>query len=151
MPNRKIDRATVALGPTIINPIYQVNGPCAVEEFRALLLSSGLASRRPVDDPLRLEAMLRNANLVITARVEGTLVGIARSLTDAAFCCYLSDLAVHKDFQGLGIGANLVQETKQHVGPTVSLILNSVPEAVGFYEGIGLPPLPNCYWLRREH
>ncbi len=131
-------------------PTYQVESQCTVEEFRDVLLSSGLASRRPVDDLPRLEAMLRNANLVVTARVDGVLAGIARSVTDNAFCCYLSDLAVRKDFQGLGIGAALVRETKQQVGPTVSLVLSSVPEAVGFYEGIGMSPLPSGYWLRRE-
>ena len=60
------------------NPKYQAETTCQVEEFRALLLSSGLDSRRPVDDLPRLEAMLRHSNLTVTARVEGVLVGIAR-------------------------------------------------------------------------
>ncbi len=122
-----------------------------MDEYRDLLLSSGLALRRPVDDQPRLQAMLRNANLVFTARVGGVLVGIARSVTDHAFCCYLSDLAVHNDFKGQGIGAELVRLTKQHSGPQVNLILSSVPESVGFYAAIGMQRLTDCFWIRREY
>jgi ribosomal protein S18 acetylase RimI-like enzyme len=134
----------------MITPTYQIETGCTVNEYRSLLLSSGLASRRPVDDLPRLDSMLRNANLVVTARIDGVLVGIARSVTDFAFCCYLSDLAVQKDCQGLGIGAKLIDETRTCIGPAVSLILSSVPEAVSFYEGIGMPQLPNGFWFRRE-
>lgn len=66
------------------------------------------------------------------------------------FCCYLSDLAVHHDLKGHGIGAGLMDATKKHIGPEVGLILSSVPEAVGFCERIGMPQLPNGYWFRRE-
>ena len=132
------------------HPTYQVETTCQVEEFRDLLLSSGLGARRPVDDLPRLEAMLRNSNLTVTARVDGVLVGMARSVTDRVFCCYLSCLAVHQDFKGHGIGAGLIDATKNYIGPDVSLILNSLPEAVGFYERIGMPQFPNCYWFRRE-
>ena len=130
--------------------VYAVETAVSVDEFRALLIASGLGVRRPIDDFTRLEAMLKNANVVVTARIDGLLIGIARSSTDYAFCCYLSDLAVSKNTQGRGIGAQLIQETRNHLGPTVSLIVNSVPESVGFYEGINMPALPNGFWFRRE-
>ncbi len=129
---------------------YAVEKAVSVEEFRSLLLASGLAARRPVEASDRLEAMLRNSNVVVTARLNGVLVGVARSITDFAFCCYLSDLAVSRKAQGRGIGAKLIEETRIHVGPTVSVILSSVPEATGFYESINMTPLPNCFWHRRE-
>ena len=40
-------------------------------------------------------------------------------------------------------------QVQEFIGPEVSLILSSVPEAVGFYERIGMPQLPNGYWFRR--
>lgn len=132
------------------NLAFELEPTVSVEEFRSVLLASGLGSRRPVDDPDRLAAMLNNANVILTARLNGELVGIARSVSDLAFCCYLSDLAVSERAKGLGIGARLIQETRDHVGPTVSVILSSVPEAVGFYEKINMAPLPNCFWHRRE-
>lgn len=130
--------------------IYQKETKCSVDEFLSLLQSSGLAGRRPVDDLVRLDSMLRNSNLVITARIEGKLVGLARCVTDFSFTCYLADLAVSKEVQGKGIGARLIQETKNHIGPMVSLTLNSVPEAIGFYKSIGMSELPDCYRSRRE-
>ncbi len=131
-------------------PVYAVETAVSVSEFRRLLIDSGLGVRRPVDDLSRLETMLRNANLVVTARIDGVLVGIARSITDYSLCCYLSELAVDKNSQGKGIGARLIEETRKHVGPTVSVILVSVPEAIGFYQAIEMPPLHNCFWHRRE-
>lgn len=129
---------------------FQVGPEVSIEEFRLVLLASGLGARRPVDEPDRLKAMLDNSNVIVTARLNDELVGIARSVSDLAFCCYLSDLAVSKHAQGRGIGAKLVEMTRRHVGPNVSVILSSVPEAVAFYENIDMAPLPNCFWHRRE-
>lgn len=86
---------------------FHFGSTVTVEEFRSLLLDSGLAARRPVDEPDRLAAMLANSNVIVTARLNNELVGIARSVSDLAFCCYLSDLAVSKHAQGRGIGASL--------------------------------------------
>jgi GNAT superfamily N-acetyltransferase len=130
--------------------VYMVETAVTAEEFRKLLLDSGLAPRRPADDLPRLERMLRKANLTITARLEGVLVGIARSVTDFAFCCYLSDLAVSKGVQGRGIGRTLIERTREHAGPEVSVILAAAPDAISFYESIGMPRHPDCFWHRRE-
>lgn len=129
---------------------YAVDSGVTVDEFRSVLNSSGLGKRRPVDDPARLAAMLANANLIVTARLDGQLVGIARAMTDFSFSCYLSDLAVSDAVKGQGIGAALVEAMRQHLGPTVNLILSAVPEAVPFYQRIGMAPLPDCFWYRRE-
>ena len=129
---------------------YAVETGVSVAEFQQVLYDSGLAARRPADDGARLEKMLRGANLTITARIDGVLVGIARSLSDGAFCCYLSDLAVSREVQGMGVGRELVERTRVAAGPEVSVILCSAPAAVGFYEGIGMPRLPDAFCYRRE-
>jgi GNAT superfamily N-acetyltransferase len=130
--------------------VYAVEQELTAEEFRQVLLDSGLAPRRPADDLARLERMLRNANLTITARIDGALVGIARSVTDWSFCCYLSDLAVSKHAQGKGIGRTLIERTRQKCGPEVSVILAAAPDAITFYESIGMPRHPDCFWYRRS-
>jgi GNAT superfamily N-acetyltransferase len=130
--------------------IFAVDTGVTVAEFRTVLNSSGLGKRRPVDDAARLAAMLANANLIMTARRDGELVGIARAMTDFSFSCYLSDLAVAETVKGQGIGAALVDAMREHLGPTVNLILSAVPEAVPFYQRIGMAPLPDCFWYRRE-
>jgi GNAT superfamily N-acetyltransferase len=129
---------------------FAVDTGVTVKEFRTVLDSSGLGKRRPVEDAARLAAMLANANLIMTARRDGELVGIARAMTDFSFSCYLSDLAVAETVKGQGIGAALVDAMREHLGPTVNLILSAVPEAVPFYQRIGMAPLPDCFWYRRE-
>jgi ribosomal protein S18 acetylase RimI-like enzyme len=122
-------------------------------EFRRVLVESGLGAWRPVDDEPRLKAMLSGANLIVTARLDDadrSLVGVARGMTDFSWNCYLSDLAVSKSAQGLGVGQGLLDETRRQLGPAVSLVLSSVPDAVGFYERIGMPRLPDAFWYKRE-
>ncbi|RZK95110.1 MAG: GNAT family N-acetyltransferase, partial [Methylobacterium sp.] len=75
---------------------YGIEPDLDAAEFRRVLIESGLAVRRPIDDPSRLARMLAQADLVVTARRDGDLVGIARTHTDFAFCAYLSDLAVSR-------------------------------------------------------
>ena len=131
-------------------PTYALEPDLKAEEFRHILLDSTLAERRPGDDLPRLDRMLRNSSLILTARLDGALVGIARSVTDFAYCCYLSDLAVSKSAQGRGIGRELIAQTRRHCGPVVSVILLSAPTAVAFYESIGMPRHPAAFWYRSD-
>jgi ribosomal protein S18 acetylase RimI-like enzyme len=125
-----------------------------VAEFQRVLIESGLGATRPINDEARLKEMLLAADLILTARSEQLgrpLMGIARCITDFVWCCYLSELAVSASAQGLGIGKGLLDEARRQLGPGVSLILASVPEAVGFYERVGMTRIPDAFWYRREH
>jgi ribosomal protein S18 acetylase RimI-like enzyme len=122
-------------------------------EFRRVLIESGLGETRPIDDDARLQAMLSGANLVLTARldVEGKpLTGVARAITDFSWVCYISELAVSGSAQGLGIGKGLMDEARQRLGPCVAISLLSMPDAVGFYERIGMVSMPNAFWFGRK-
>lgn len=107
-----------------------------VDEVTALYRASTLAERRPVDDRSRFADMLRNANLVVVARVDTRLVGIARSITDGAYVTYLSDIAVDVEFQHRGIGRDLIATTREAT-PRAKIVLLSAPAAVGYYPHIG--------------
>ena len=61
---------------------YSVEKDLGVEDFRKVLINSTLGERRPVNEPERLLKMLENADLILTARHNGKLVGVSRSLTD---------------------------------------------------------------------
>ncbi|MBY0428870.1 MAG: GNAT family N-acetyltransferase, partial [Alphaproteobacteria bacterium] len=62
--------------------IYSRETTIPVHEYIDLLKRSTLAERRPVDDIDRVTGMLEHANLIITARQNGLLIGANRSLTD---------------------------------------------------------------------
>jgi GNAT superfamily N-acetyltransferase len=129
-----------------MNPVaYQTEPSLTSEEFIDLLVRSTLAERRPVDDRERIETMLRNADLILTARIEGRLVGVARAITDFAYCCYLSDLAVDEASQRQGIGKELMSRVAEAAGPGTKLILLSAPKAVDYYPKIGMIRHESCW------
>ncbi|NVK75853.1 MAG: GNAT family N-acetyltransferase [Oceanospirillaceae bacterium] len=125
---------------------YKVNQSITSAQFIELLSKTTLGARRPIDQVETIDAMLENANLLITAWQGEHLVGVARSVTDFAFCCYLSDLAVDESVQSSGIGKTLIRMTKEALQPKCSLILLSAPQAVDYYPKIGFTQ-HNSAWV----
>ncbi|WP_232629553.1 GNAT family N-acetyltransferase [Methylobacterium sp. Leaf118] len=130
--------------------VYAREPDLGAEAFQEVLVASGLAPRRPAEILERLGRMLAGADLIITARLDGRLVGVARTLTDFAFCAYLSDLAVARDVQGLGIGRGLIAETRKAAGPEASLLLTAAPGVEAYYDGLGMPRVPHAFRYERE-
>ena len=129
---------------------YKINHPISTGEFVELLIKSTLGERRPIDDRACMEGMLKNSNLTVTAWNGDTLVGIARSMTDFHYACYLSDLAVDKNYQGKGIGKRLQSLTQEQLGPRCKLILIAAPAANTYYQHIGFTNNPRCWILSRD-
>ncbi|MEW2412572.1 GNAT family N-acetyltransferase [Streptomyces sp. NPDC046866] len=107
-----------------------------VAEVIGLYRASTLGERRPIEDVERFTRMLAGANLVITARLDGRLIGIARSVTDGSYVTYLSDIAVDAEFQRQGVGRDLIRATRE-AAPQAKLVLLSAPAAVDYYPHIG--------------
>ena len=129
---------------------YQIEPSLTVSEFIAVLQSSTLAERRPIDDVPRMDRMLRQADIILTARCEGELIGIARTLTDGSYSTYLADLAVTQSFQGRGIGRQLIRRTHEAAGLQTNLILIAAPGARTYYPHIGMAAHDSCWIIRGE-
>ena len=127
---------------------YSTTDTPTVAEFADVLRRSTLAERRPVHDADCLAQMVSGASLWATCRTNGELIGVARSVTDFAYCCYLSDLAVDQAFAQQGIGRRLVAETRSRLGPQCSLILLSAPAAVEYYPRIGFTQHPSAWIMK---
>jgi ribosomal protein S18 acetylase RimI-like enzyme len=134
----------------MMNIIYKVNHPISTQQFVGLLEESTLAQRRPTDDMTCMEGMVNNSNLMVTAWDGDTLVGLARSLTDFHYACYLSDLAVHKEYQKKGIGKELQRITQKQLGEKCKLILVAAPGAHSYYGHIGYSNNPRCWVLGQD-
>ncbi len=121
-------------------------------EFSDILHRSGLAERRPAGDLPRLSRMLDGSSLLVTARDagSGTILGIARSLTDGAYACYLADLAVDRACQGQGIGTRLIEVTRELAGEECMCLLVSAPASLEFYRRIGMPQIDNAFLFPRR-
>src|SRR5260370_42285998 len=97
--------------------------------------------------------MLAHADIVLCARTgAGLLVGVSRALTDFAYCCYLSDLAVDQAYQHKGIGKELIRLTHETAGENDNtLLLLAAPAAAEYYPKIGMDRFTDCFIIKRKN
>jgi ribosomal protein S18 acetylase RimI-like enzyme len=128
---------------------YQLEPRLTAAEFIDVLRRSTLAERRPVDDETTIRGMLAHADVIVTARINGQLVGVSRAVTDFSYCTYLSDLAVDVAYQRRGIGRELIRRTHDAAGVSTTLLLLAAPQAATYYPHIGMVRHESCWLLRR--
>lgn len=126
---------------------YRVNPPLHANKVSQLFKSSGI--KRPADDLDRIHKMIDNADVNISAWDGDELIGIVRAVTDFAYCCYVSDLAVKKEYQKTGIGTALVKQLRAHLGEEVSVLLISAPTAMDYYPRIGFEKTEKAFLIPR--
>ncbi len=127
---------------------YRYGNDLDLDQVIELYRASTLGERRPVDDRQVMAAMLRHGNVTVSAWDANLLVGISRTLTDFAYVGYLSDLAVRESHQKLGIGTQLIQRTREKMGPRSMLVLLSAPKAADYYPKVGLHQHPSAWVLK---
>lgn len=118
------------------------------EQLAAVFDASGI--RRPTSDLARMARMLEHGNLLVTAWDDEQLVGVARALTDFSYCCYLSDLAVDREYQKRGIGRELIRRVSDAIGEQSMLLLLAAPEAMDYYPRIGFEAVANGWIIKRR-
>lgn len=119
------------------NMHFEVNSGISVDEYVALIRSTLLGDRRPLDDLQRIEGMLKNSNLIVSVRLGQRLVGMARAITDFFWVAYISDLAVNPNFQRIGLGRKLILKLRNELSDKCKLFLLAAPFAVDYYPHIG--------------
>lgn len=130
---------------------WNIENDLPPDQFIDLMLRSGLAARRPVDQPDRIATMLEHANLVVTARdPDRLLIGVSRCLTDFSYACYCSDLAVDRKWQGQGVGRELVRRSREAAGDGATFLLLSAPGVEDYYLKTGFEKFESCYGIRRK-
>ena len=127
---------------------YKINQPLETQDIIEVFDSSGI--NRPTNEPEKIAKMFANSNLLISAWDGDLLVGISRSVTDFSYCCYLSDLAVRKDYQKAGIGDELIRLTFDNIGESKMLLLISSPEAMEYYPKVGFKKIDSTFVLRES-
>lgn len=128
--------------------VFKINEPLKTADIIVVFDSSGIS--RPTSDSERITTMFKHGNLIISAWHESELIGISRALTDFAYCCYLSDLAVKKAYQNQGIGRKLIEMTKEALGDGVMLLLLSAPNAMDYYPKLGFQDVNNGFIIKRK-
>lgn len=126
---------------------YKTDLRLTVEQFIDVLSRTSLGPRRPLDDIECMRVMAENANLMVTAWDGELLVGVARCVTDFAYACYMSELAVDESYQRRGIGKELIRHARSRLGPRCRLRLLAAPDAADYYGHIGFTHSPRCWEL----
>ncbi|MFC1664933.1 GNAT family N-acetyltransferase [Pseudomonadota bacterium] len=126
---------------------YKTDCQLTADEYIDILKRSSLGRRRPVEDYVCMDGMVKNSNLLVSAWNDKLLVGVARSVTDFHYACYMSDLAVDEDYQKQGIGKELIKHSQKKLGPKCKIRLISAPDATAYYPKIGFTKNENCWQL----
>lgn len=129
--------------------VYAEEPHLSIDDYVAVLAETTMRTRRPLLNRDRIGEMLAGANLIVTARRDGEVIGLARCITDRAWICYCAELAVRESTQGLGVGVGIIRTINELLGPRIGLALFSEPEAIGFYEKAGLTRLDNGFFRTR--
>ena len=127
---------------------FKVSEPLLPEQLAEVFRLSGL--KRPYNDLERMGKMLDQADVLISCWDGDRVVGVARAITDYCYCCYLSDLAVVKEYQKRNIGKDLVQLLQETLGDQVAIVLLSSEEALAFYPQIGFEQANNAFRIARK-
>ncbi len=116
-----------------------------LNEARALWRNAGFTDGMPEHEWKALPDMLANSNLLVAARAEGRLIGLARGWTDFVSVCHVADLMVDRQWRREGIGRRLIEEVRRIAGPTASLVLIANPLAERVYKQVGLHRLEDAW------
>jgi hypothetical protein len=130
-----------------MNIQFKVNAKVSAAAVIEIFKSAGID--RPVNDPARIQAMLDNSNLIITAWDGHHLIGIARSVTDYNYCCYLSDLAVKKEDQQSEIAKTLIELTQNAIGENTMLLTLSSGAIREYFPKDGLEKIEHGFIIKQ--
>ena len=102
-------------------------------ELSTLYKLAPLGDKKPND----LKVVFTNSMFKCFVYLDKTLIGAGRALADGADCSYICDIAIHPDFQGNGIGKNIVKKLIDFSKNHNKILLYSYPKKEDFYTKIG--------------
>lgn len=133
-----------------MNIEYKLNKNITSSEFIEVLKKSTLSERRPINDLEAIKGMLTNADIILTATINNKIIGVARAVTDFNYCCYLSDLAVDKQYQKNGIGKKLILKVQEQLNDKCKIVLLSAPDAREYYPKIGFTQHDSAWTIQKN-
>ncbi|MDH6139713.1 MULTISPECIES: GNAT family N-acetyltransferase [Kitasatospora] len=97
--------------------------------------------------PQSLAIALSNSMFVCFVYAGDMLIGAGRVLGDGVDTAYLADIAVHPDYQGLGLGDRIVRHLLERSSGHRKVILFAKPGTEPFYRRYGFLRLPTAMAL----
>lgn len=84
--------------------------------------------------PKKLQTVFTNSRFKYFIYSDETLVGAGRALADGFDCSYICDVAIHPEFQGTGLGLELIQSLVNASKEHKKIILYANPGTEHFYK-----------------
>jgi GNAT superfamily N-acetyltransferase len=95
-------------------------------------------------NPDDLRVAFTNSRFKVFAFDGARLVGAGRAIADGVDCAYLCDVAIHPDYQGQGLGRELMTQLRRLTEGHRKVLLYAAAGKEGFYRRLGFAPLPNA-------
>ena len=89
------------------------------------------------DKPEQLMQALRHSHSLVTARIEGRLVGIGNAISDGYLVVYYPHMLVHPKFHRQGIGRQMMKVLQEVYSGFHQQMLTADNEVLAFYESLG--------------
>ncbi len=121
--------------------IYRDTKEFTPAQLQDLFLSVGWDSG---NHPEKLQAAMRNSERVQSAWDGDALVGLMTGISDGAMTAYFHYLLVRPEYQGSGIGKEIVQRMLEHYSECMTKVLIAYNFQVGFYERCGFRAGSEC-------
>jgi len=123
---------------------YTVDNTIGYGDYRKLRAAVGFreVSRR------QYELGLKNSRYISVIKDGGKAVGIIKGLGDGGYYWFLTELIVHPDYQGRGLGRRLVEgflkfvDDSAEIGESIHITLASSRGKEPFYEKFGFKTRP---------
>lgn len=111
-------------------------------EYIDFLKRTDLGSQYPKERfDERISKLVNNVSISLVARNEnGLIVGVLFGLTDYVYWLYVTDLGVDRDYEGRGIGKQLMKMAHAKAGgeKDIAIYLIANENAIPFYEKLGM-------------
>lgn len=111
-------------------------------EYISFLKRTDLGSQYPKERfEERISKLVNNVTISLIARNEnGLIVGVLFGLTDYVYWLYVTDLGIDRDYEGQGIGRQLMKTAHDKAGgeKDIAVYLITNENAIPFYEKLGM-------------
>ncbi len=112
-------------------------------EYISFLRTSDLGSMYPRKGfEERIDRLLANVDVTVTARARDKLVGVCMGITDFAYFLFLTDLGVSRAYERRGIGRSLVAKAHEAAGGAedITVVTWANRKAMPMYASCGIVP-----------
>ncbi|WP_019868215.1 GNAT family N-acetyltransferase [Methylovulum miyakonense] len=89
------------------------------------------------EKPEQLLAALRNSHSLVTARLNGHLIGIGNAISDGHLVVYFPHMLVHPNHQRQGVGKQMMQAMQEKYTGFHQQMLTADGNAIDFYKSLG--------------